>query len=213
MFWSRNRAVIAKIQNYLNVVRECLDCCYQGIKHLTKHGYDARFARYVDEAHQKESDADEIRRAVEMELYEKSLLPDAREDILLLLERLDAIPNRAEDILRELDIVRIDLPQSVAGGIREMVRLARQTFDLVAEAVEDAFGRAERLSDLARRIDEAESVVDKLQLRMRRELFRSDFDMGTKILLSNLILAVGDLCDTEEDAAYFLRIFVIKRRM
>ncbi len=212
--WKQNARIYEDIREYLGIVRECLGAFQAGMKYLLKHGYDAHFTRLVNEAHKKESDADGVRRHIEFQLYERSLLPDSREDLLLLLERLDAIPNRAEEVLRDLEIQRIEIPEPIHDAVKELTKLGIRAFEMVAEAVEDAIGRGEKIKDLARRVDDLESVADKTEQNCRRWIFRkSNLDPCQKILLSNLVNGIGDLCDEGEDAAYFLRVFVIKRRI
>ena len=212
--WKKNAQINDGIIEYLRIVRECLDAFQEGVKHALKRGYDAHFTRLVDEAHKKESGADSVRRDIEFRLYERSLLPDSREDLLLLLERLDAIPNRAEEVLRDLEIQRINIPEPIHGAVKELTKLGIKTFELITEAVEDAIGPGEKIKDLARRIDDLESVADKVEQNCRRWIFRSsDIDLCQKVLLDNVINGIGDLCDEGEDAVYFLRVFVIKRRI
>ncbi|NOY83103.1 MAG: DUF47 family protein [Kiritimatiellaeota bacterium] len=211
--WQKNKQVHADVERYLTVVDECLDCFCRALQHVVKHGHDTHFERLVDETHRKESDADTIRREIEFRLYEKSLLPDSREDLMLLLERLDSIPNTAEEIIRRISYQGLNIPDFLHGPLLEIARLGIETFELVKEAVNDALGTGDRTQELARRIDEAESVADRIEGDSTRAIFRSDLGTGKKILLAGLISGVSDLCDEEEDAAYFLRVFVIKRRI
>jgi len=211
--WKKNQALREDIDRYLAVVDECLDCFCRGLQHVIEHGHDAHFLGLVDETHQKESDADGIRREIELQLYEKSLLPDSREDLMLLLERLDSLPNTAEEILRRIAYQELKIPTFLRDPLQEIARIGVETFGMVKEAVADALGTGEHTQELARRIDEAESVVDRLEGETVRALFQSDIGTGRKILLADLVARISDLCDDEEDAAYFLRIFVVKRRI
>ena len=132
---------------------------------------------------------------------------------MFLLERLDSIPNTAEEILRRISYQELKIPTFLRDPLQEIARIGIDTFGLVKEAVNDALESGNRIRELTRQIDEAESVVDGIEGESTRALFRSTVGTGRKILLANLISGVSDLCDEEEDAAYFLHVFVVKRRI
>ncbi len=61
----RNKRVREEIERYLAIVGEALECRSNGVEHYLQNGLDAHFARIVDQTHQKESEADDVRRAIE----------------------------------------------------------------------------------------------------------------------------------------------------
>ena len=209
----RNKRVREEIERYLAIVGEALECLSNGVEHYLQNGLDAHFARIVDQTHQKESEADDIRRAVEIELYEKSLLPDSREDILLLLERLDLIPNQAEDVLRAVLIQQVELPKSVHDRVSELVALGCQAYRLVDEAVRDALTEATEVNDLTRRISEAETLGDHMEQQIITDIFAGKDGTAKKILFREVVEGIGAICDLAQDVAYFLTIFVVKRQV
>lgn len=211
--WRKNKAILEKIRNYLKVSRSTVERFFEGLCHCIEHGRDTRFARFVDETHQLESDADTVRREIELTLFRKSLLPESREDIMLLLERFDEIPNQAEEILRTIQMEHLDLPPSVHEWVMELAKLGCETLSQASEAVENALQSADRVTELTREIDGKESVGDHLEQKAVSEIFDSGAEIAVKILHRDLILKVGRLCDLAEDVAYFLKVFVAKRRI
>lgn len=211
--WKRNKAILDKILHYLDVAQEAIDCFAAGLRHHIEHGLDSHFARFVDETHQRESDADTLRHEIEIELFKKSLLPESREDLLMLLERVDLIPNQAEEALRMLLLQRVELPDFVKEGLAELADLGVQGFRLVAEAVRDALGPAANIQDLNRRIDETESVGDKVEQRLVSSIFASDLSLAEKILYRDVVTEVASLCDLEEDVGFSVTVFVVKRHV
>jgi len=211
--WNRNKAVLSKFLNYLDVAQEAIDCFAEGLRHHIEHGPDTHFARFVDETHQRESDADTLRHEIEIELFKKSLLPESREDLLLMLERVDLIPNQAEEALRMMLIQRVVLPDFVKEGLVELADLGVEGFRLVAEAVREALGPGASIGDLNRRIDETESVGDRVEQRLLSSIFDSDLSLAEKMLCRDTVTEVGCLCDLEEDVGFFLTVFVVKRHV
>lgn len=211
--WNKNRRVREEIEHYLAIVSEAMECFRTGVDHYLQNGLDAHFARIVDQTHQKESEADDVRRAIELELYEKSLLPDSREDILLLLERLDLIPNQAEEVLRDVLIQQVVLPASVHDRVSELMVLGCQACQLVDQAVRDALTKATEVSDLTRRISEAETLGDHMEQQIVADIFRGKEGTARKILFREVVEGIGAVCDLAQDVAYFLTIFAVKRRV
>ena len=105
--WKKNKLLMEQIQHYLDVAQETLDSFSEGLHHYAENGLDDAFSRIVDATHQKESTADGIRREIEVELFKKSLLPESREDLMLLLERTFCCCGLQRAVGRVLRIVRL----------------------------------------------------------------------------------------------------------
>lgn len=211
--WKQNRKILEQIELYLDVVKSVMGTCREGIKAYTLNGADVHFSRLADEAHKYESDADNICRDIELELYKKSLLPESREDILLLLERLDLIPNQAEEILRMIQIQHLKIPEKLHPMMLELISLGEDACTLTREAVIMALNRKPTVQDHFRRIDDMESIADRVEQKIISELFSMGIPTADKILYRDIITGIGALCDLAEDVQYFLTVFVVKRHV
>lgn len=214
MFLSKiNKKLYAKIEDYLNVAQRTLDLYGESIEYYLKNGIDNHFEIMVHKTHEVESDADDLKREIEQTLYEKSLLPDSREDIFNLIDALDNIPNKAESILRRIYTQNIELPKEQDHNVWELTKLGIETFKVVHEMVTDALHKMENTTDLARTIDSNESVGDSLEQRIIYEIFRSDIDGASRILLRDLVLNIGNILDLSEKTSDIINIFTIKRQV
>jgi len=215
MFMSkRNKYILDKIFRYLDVSGEALAHCAKGLEHLFAHGRDSHFSILTDETHQKESTADNILREIELTMYEQALLPESREDLLLLLERVDLLPNQAEEVLRRIRMEQIELPETIHADMRELMQLGIETYALVVRGIHDAFGRAEQVPQITAAIDENESVGDKLEQRLITHLFQQEqLSLAARLQVRDIIESIGALCDLAEEVAAFLTIFTVKRRV
>ena len=209
----RNHRVSEKISSYLKIVGEAMNCFCEGMSYYFEHGRDEHFERLVIEIHQKESEADNICADVEVEMYEKSLLPESREDILILLERLEMLPNQAEDILRMLKIQQIDLPKFTFANLQELIKLSNDAYDLVVRGVNDALGKALETQEVVRLLDNIESLGDSLEQKLISDIFASDLLLAEKMHYRDMIIAIASLCDHAEEIGKFLTIFTVKRRV
>ena len=211
--FKKNRRLFHKIEDYLATAEETLRDFKNDLKYVFENGRDAHFEKMTNEIHVKESRADDIRQEIELDLYEKALLPESREDLFLMLERLDMLPNQAEDILRTIWIQQLDIPAFLHQHTLELAGVAVDCFHTVAEGVLDVLGKGTKTRDIVRKIDTAESVGDQLEQKLVAEVFRSDMPDGQKILLRDIIREIGSLCDLSDDVSLLLSIFNVKRRV
>jgi predicted phosphate transport protein (TIGR00153 family) len=213
MLWRSNRKLMAEIERYLVVATECVESFSAGVAHYVENGIDSHLERVAGEVDRKESDADVIRREVELEMFSKSLLPESREDLLLIIERLDLVPNQAQEALRMILTHGFELPPAVRPAVRELAQVGMGAFALTVDLTRDALGKAERVQDLTRQVYEQEHVGDRLEHQAIRELFRADYALAEKMLYRDLVQAVGAVCDFAEDVAQLITVFVVKRQV
>lgn len=210
-FNHRNTEIRESIGRYLTAAGEAVTGMTAGLRHYARHGLDAHFEQLTASTHLSEDDADSIRREIEIALYAKSLLPDSREDILLLLERADLIPNQAEDVLRQLQIQNIQLPPLVHDPLIELAALGEKAFGLVAQGVGEVLDGRPGIRDITRLIDDAEGAGDQLEQQTVARLFRGDLSLPEKMQARDIINMTGAICDFAQDVGIFLTIFSVKR--
>lgn len=214
MFLSKvNKKLYAKIEDYLSVAQHTLDLYGESIEYYLKNGVDNHFEIMVHKTHEVESDADDLKREIEQTLYEKSLLPDSREDIFHLIDALDNIPNKAESVLRRIYTQNIELPKEQEDNVWELTKLGIETFKVVHEMVTDSLHKMGNTTALLRTIDSNESVGDSLEQKIIYEIFRSDVDPASRILLRDLVLNIGNILDLSEIISDIINIFTIKRQV
>lgn len=214
MFMSRqNRELLAKIERYLEVAGHTFTCLQSGMGHYVKHGLDAHFEALVKEIHTHENDADGIRREIGVDLFAKSLLPDSREDLMLMLERVDLLPNQAEDVLRQIYLQNLTLPAFMHAPMLELAAIAKQAFTLVREGIMDVLAQKGNITEISRRIDAAEEISDQFEQGLVAKIFRSDLSPADRILMRDLVTMTGLICDYAQDVGIFLTIFAVKRQV
>jgi predicted phosphate transport protein (TIGR00153 family) len=91
-----------KVEQMLERYFDRCDACYEQLEvafqSFFENGTGADFDEKVNGIHERESQADDLRRDIELTLYGKALLPESRGDLLGLLESFDGLPNIAETI-------------------------------------------------------------------------------------------------------------------
>lgn len=212
-FFKRTRQIQERIQNYLDGAADVIECYQRSLDYYFGRGITPHFQALVDEIHAKESQADDLRRNIEIELYKRSLLPELREDIFRLLEVVDQIPNHCEDILRQILTQSLDIPANLHGEIRELAQIANIMMNLIRDGVKEVLNGNRQVQDITSQIDQQESVGDRLQQSAIQKLFQMDLDLAEKLLYRSIINEIGSVCDLADDVGIALDILSVKRNV
>lgn len=209
----KNQVVYRKIKDYLQVVSDTNRLFGVSMDYYLEQGIDDHFNALAQKTYKRESDADDLRREIEAELYEKSLLPESREDILQIIDKVDWVANKCESILRRLYTQNIRLPRGLNGKVKELIDLSIETTDLMLKAVDDVLTQARQIKILVRKIDSNESIGDQMEMDMVYEIFHGDYDPVDRLMFRDIINLIGDLLDLAETISDNLTIFAIKRQV
>ncbi len=199
------------IESYMEAAQKTLELYRDSMKYYLEHRIDSHFEMMVQKTHEVESDADDLLSDIEQHLYEKSLLPDSREDIFRIIDKTDRLPNKAESILRRIYTQNINLPKFLEPKVWELVDLGVETFAIMHEMLTDALVKMERTKELVRMVDNNESVGDSLEQKIIYDIFRSDVEPARMILLRDLVLEIGRILDLAEGLSDIITLFTIKR--
>lgn len=211
--FGKNRELLQKLENYLSIVTQTVASLEEAVRHCVIHGIDEHYRVLAQRTHEYESDADDIRRAIELDMFKKSLLPESRQDLLSMIEVIDHIPNCAEAISNMI-LYQQTLPHPrIHQELTELLDISSQTAEFVAKAAINCFGKTDQVMDLYNKVDINETLGDKLEYQMIRKVFDLDIDTAEKILQRDLIKLCGDLCDHCEQSLDLIVITSIKRQV
>lgn len=209
--WKREEKIINKIEAYLDQIDTCRDFFVATMTVLVQKPEDITEAQIAD-VHRSEARADDLRREIELQLYEKALIPESRGDVLGLIESADVIPNAFEDVASDMYVQHILVPEEFRERILDLVRVNVEAYNVMRDAIRDFFyHRRDSLENLSH-IDESESRSDQIQRDLKGAIFATGMDTGEKILLRDLVDGIGAISDGAEKCADRLTLAVIKRR-
>jgi uncharacterized protein Yka (UPF0111/DUF47 family) len=98
MLWKKEKSTIDKIKEYLDQADACRNRFRACIEKLLLEPDNMENYSIVEEVHRAEWKADDQRRTIELQLYERALIPESRGDVLGLLETLDVIPGMFQSL-------------------------------------------------------------------------------------------------------------------
>ena len=150
-----------------------------------------------------ESQADDLRRAIESSLYAQNLIPDLRADVLQMVENIDKVINEFDEVAHKFYIDQEDF--------KILVHQVSDCAENMAIASRAFFRDFATVRDYAQKVYFLEHESDKTSARLKQNVFDSNMELAHKIQLNMLIGEVADVADKAEDCIDALLIFTIKR--
>jgi predicted phosphate transport protein (TIGR00153 family) len=212
MLWKKEQSIIDKIKGYLDQVDSCRNRFRKCIEKLLLEPNDEENQAILEKVHRSESKADDLRRDIELQLYERALIPESRGDVLGLLETMDAIPGMFQSLCYQFLLEKIVVPEQFRERYLHLVDVNLKSYDLVREAMLGLFYKKE-VKELTDLVDATESDSDRIERALIRDIFSSKLDKADKILLKEIIINTGDISDRAETVKDRLILAIVKRKI
>jgi len=212
MFYRKEKQVNELILKHLEEVDNCLKTALQAIEeYLSSNIEEAKsLAIKVD---QIESETDSVRREIIGKLYSGAYLPSLRSDILHLVEHMDKIADGAEACCDFFLDQRPEIPQEMKSNFFTIMERSISAFVPLKEATDSFFTDTfdvETIREKTKEVGVIESVVDKEEWDITRDIFKTKLDCGHKLHLKLCLESMVEISDRAEDAADELEIIIIK---
>lgn len=158
-----------------------------------------------------EHEADVLRRDIESKLYEQNLIPDFRADVLEMVENIDMVLNKFDEVAHKLYIEQPDIPEDYRVLFLALVHQVTECAENMAIASRAFFRDFSTVRDYSRKVYNLEHESDGSSVQIRQKIFDSDMPLANKLQLNAIITEVADIADAAEDYIDELLIFTIKR--
>lgn len=158
-----------------------------------------------------EHEADVLRREIESKLYEQNLIPDFRADVLEMVENIDSVLNKFDEVAYKLYIERPEIPEIYRDLFIELVHQVTECTENMAIASRAFFRDFATVRDYSKKVYILEHESDNSSAKIRQQIFDSDIELAKKLQLNAIITEVADIADIAEDYIDELLIFTIKR--
>ncbi|MGR5143731.1 DUF47 domain-containing protein [Photobacterium sp. DNB23_23_1] len=157
--------------------------------------------------------ADKLRRDIESILYEKTLMPDLRSDLLKLIEGVDVLINLQQASAFNLINERPKIPNEYHFDFIELQKTVADSCDHLISACRAFMRDQSQVRDHVHKVIFIESEADKLSTKMKKKLFSSSLELAEKIHIRYFIERIDNVANHAEDIADSLVIFAIKRSL
>ena len=211
--FKKERQLEALIYSYLENLGMTQKHFLKAIATCLNDGVCDNFSFLIEQTHKFESRADDLRLEVNELMYSRTLIPESREDIMALLEKVDEIPRSFELILNLIRMQKLHIPEFLNLDIDELIRVSIESCDLMTKQIDVFLKKKEGIRALMATIDENENHCDHIERRLITRLFESDLDSFLKLQLKEVIIAMGEISDQADRVSKQVNILAMKRRV
>jgi predicted phosphate transport protein (TIGR00153 family) len=213
LFINKQKKVESSLAEYREKVSTCLEVFENSILQYLETSDKSELEKNCVEIHKAESQADDIRREIEVMMYSKALFPESRGDILVLLETMDRVPNQAEATIHMISNQQIGIPEQFHAQIIQLVSVCVRCSKAMLESSAKLFTDFTTATITLGKVDELESEADHIEESIIKQIFKSDIDGFEKIMLRDTVKQISTVSDRAEKAGDRIRIIVAKRRI
>lgn len=214
-FGGREKAILKSLYEDFAIVHEAVTdfgALVNSVASRDASGTDSSYQRVLED----EKKADDFHRRLSEQIAEGAFFGGIREDMLLLLEKIDNIADSAKGAARliaaeeTLDDFALALlgSEQMKGFVGDIIA----TVDALGSVLE-AFnvGRKEILSRVTR-VEESEEAADAHKDEVARRLFATENrpDAVTVVQMRDFLLVADNIADNAEDASDVVLILVAK---
>ena len=201
-----------EIDEFLDKVSEAGLLCKNGMDAYLKGNMEA-FAQALTSIRNTEHKGDDLRRSIERDLYQKTLIPESRGDVMELLEDMDALLDRFTGLIWQFDIERPDICTEFHEDFKELLLYSVESVEADVRSCRSFFKDINSVTDHIHKVIFWEKESDKVSTRLQRAIFGKDLRLSHKMHLRFFTKQVDRIADEAEDVADRLNIYVIKRTL
>ena len=207
----RTKALENEIDDFFDKLSQSGLLFKRAILVYMKDGCSDEFEEKLQSVNRLESEADNLRRSIETQLYAQTLIPESRGDVLGLLENLDSLLNLYEGALWGFSIEKPDIPDEFKADFEALCDQSVFAVESIVLASRAFFRNIEAVGDHMHKVMFYEKEADRASTKLKREIFGSKLDLAHKSHLRQFVEYIDSLADRSEDVADRLAIYVIKR--
>lgn len=212
--FSKNKELIFQLENYYDIIQITLSKFLLSIEYVLSKGIDNHFEVMVEEVSESEHDADNIRKQIEHKMFQQSLLPETREDLLNIIEEMDNIPDLCERTLYMIvDQQFLPIP-SISKDLIELIKIGIECFKYTLDSAHDYLGKMQHTDSLLQKVNDYEHIGDKLERKMIKLIFSNqNLTTGEKLIQKEIVKEIGNICNKSKHTAQRIIIASIKRKI
>ena len=209
--FGRTKDLERQVDEFLDVLADSALTFGKAIDIYLMHESSSDFRAKVDQVVELETRGDHLTNSVELEMYRETLIPDARGDVLSLLESLDAIINAFKGVLWYFATETPAIPTDLRGRYKELSELTCISVESLVAAARAFFRDPQSVKDHLHKVRYHEKESDKIVTALRQDIFGRDMELAEKIHLRFFAERIVWISDMAEDVADDLAIYAIKR--
>jgi len=215
MFGSKHtKDTIEKINTFFDAIDQALLVFKEGVKNYL-YNHSEQFSRNLETMTSLETEANNLRRQIENNLYSQSALTLVRGDVMGLMEQMDHIVGTLNDNLIQFEIERPYIPSELNADFIKLTELSTLAAESVIPAAKAYFRSPETITEKIHRVYFYEKESNKQAQNIKRKVFHhmDSLKLSEKFHLRYFALHIETLSGLAEKTADQLSIMAIKRTL
>ena len=209
--FKRTKELETQVDTFFHKLSEAAVIYRLAVREYLRDGVSEEFQARLENVCKKENEADSLRRAIELYLYTKLLIPDSRGDVLGLIETTDELLSLFKRSLCAFEVETPEINADFTTGYRRLTNMVVKSVDELANGCRNFFHSPHLVSSYAAKITLYEQEADKISYALKKQIFAAQLDKATKIHLREFVDQIDAIADKAEDVADRLTIYAIKR--
>lgn len=211
VFARTTKKLILKIDEFIDNIELGLLVFREGIKSYLDKDMEA-FLRHMQKVETLEGNADNLQRLIENDLITHSILPQHREEVINLIEKLDEIIDSAKSSLNEINIELPVIPPELNKDFISLTETSVSTAEELIPAVRAYFKAPYTVRERLIKVYYFESETDKISMNTKRRIFQEikGIDLAHKAHLRYIVHHIENISDEAQKAADLLSAMAIK---
>jgi hypothetical protein len=197
------------LQEHMRVVAKCMDEFMPLFEALFEKDQN-RVKEIAEKIDKIESEADEIKNGLRLNLPKTLFLPVARRDLLVLISEQDSIADSVENIAGILIVREMKVPEAMRALLMELIQATIDTFNKALKVIEELDALLEVgfrgkyssiVTDMVVDLKQTEEITDDLAKELNRILFSMEDQLRpvSVILWYKLIKEIGEVANHSEN--------------
>lgn len=212
--FKKQKMMMEHLDSYLQMAEETLQKFTEAIEYTLENGVDEHYSVLAAEISEKEQNCDEIRRQIELEMFTHSLLPETSNDILVILEMADGIPNHCQNVADMICDQKTEFIEPIRNDIWELLEICLKAFKATVEAIKDCLGKMLKVKDMVYQIDDYRNMSYSLKRKIVRTIY-SDKSLsnhpGGQLLQRDAVTHVEEICSLSKKLSERILLTAVKR--
>ena len=158
-----------------------------------------------------ESECDKLRRTTERKIYQETLIPEQRGDVLGMLENLDKIPGQLQGNAHRINTEKPNIHKELHDDFDSLVKNNSTCVKLLIDGSKNFFIDPKKTIEECLLVSKHESTGDKISTKLKNAIFNnSNLDLSQKMHLRYFVETIDEVANLAEDVADRLIISSVK---
>lgn len=206
------RFIETQIDTFLDIVSDSATTFQLAIEDYLVGRLD-QFEERLTQIRNNEHRADDLRVGIERFLYERTLIPENRGDVLAILENTDEVLDNMKDSLVQFSIEMPEIPEVLNDLWMQTTRASVAAVEQLVFAVRSFFRDIAAVNNYIHKVYFFEHEADQIGEKLRRMIFNLEIELSHKSQLRFFAIHIEKISDYAQAVCDRLSIYTIKRQL